>query len=162
MSLSQSVYSRWNFEHDGAKSCLITSLGTTMKSHLEHGSYVGWKDKETKTFVQELAQAGGRQCFTGDTASKRDRIERRQLVNPNFDPDLLVPGIKLGYGGWNDMAAGSCAMGADFAPPRGLSRSPVVDAPVSRVGMAPRPLCGTMTIISSRFPTRPHWPGEIC
>ncbi|RAQ66659.1 hypothetical protein AFCA_000187 [Aspergillus flavus] len=124
MSVSQSVYSRWHFEHDGAKSCLTTSLGTTMKSHLERGSYVGWKDKETKTFVQELAQAGERQCFTGDAATKRDRIERRQLVNPNFDPDLLVPGINLGDGGWNNMAARILCNGCGFCTTEGVVEEP--------------------------------------
>lgn len=124
MSLSQSVYSRRNFEHDGAKSCLTTSLGTTMKSHLERGSYVGWKDKETKTFVQEPAQAGERQCFIGDAATKRDRIERRQLVNPNFDPDLLVPGINLSDRGWNKMVARIMCNGCGYCTTEGAIEEP--------------------------------------
>lgn len=95
-----------------------------MKSHLDRGSYVGWKSKESKTFVQELAKAGDRQCFTGDAATKQNRIEQRQLVNPNFDPDLFVPGINLGDGGWNKMAArimcngcGSCTTEAVVEEP---------------------------------------------
>ncbi|GFF36743.1 hypothetical protein IFM51744_03226 [Aspergillus udagawae] len=124
ISLSQSVYSCWNFEHDGAKSYLTTNLGTTMKSHMERGSYVGWKDKETKTFVQELAQAGERQRFTGDAATKLDRIERRKLVNPNFDPDLLVSGFNLGDGGWNNMAARIMCNGCGFCATEGVVEEP--------------------------------------
>ncbi|CEJ57747.1 hypothetical protein PMG11_06429 [Penicillium brasilianum] len=90
ISLSQSVYSRWTFKHNGAESCLAISLGTTVQSHLESGSYVGWKSKETKTFVQELAKAIEKQCIAGDSKTRRDSIERRQLVNPNFDLDLYL------------------------------------------------------------------------
>jgi hypothetical protein len=95
-----------------------------MKSHLERGSYVGWKDKETKTFVQEPAQAGERQCFIGDAATKRDRIERRQLVNPNFDPDLLVPGINLSDRGWNKMVARIMCNGCGYCTTEGAIEEP--------------------------------------
>jgi hypothetical protein len=74
MTVSQRVFARWNIEHKGTESCLSSSLGTKMKSHMTKGSSAWDTSSSEKTYVNELSEAGSRQCFVegGQPATKRE------------------------------------------------------------------------------------------
>lgn len=72
MSVSQEVAAKFSIDNTQASVCVRTSLGTIQKSHLSHGSSVGWKDKDEKEYVRELTEAGSQKCFDRRTESKRN------------------------------------------------------------------------------------------
>ncbi|KAJ8110045.1 hypothetical protein OPT61_g7002 [Boeremia exigua] len=133
MSVSQRVFSRWNLEHTGTESCVSTSLGTKMRSHLTKGSTAWNTAKSDKLYVDELAAAGTKQCFkdNGQPIKKRDlEIAQNLTKRVGFDdgrPDLgEIPtaGHNLGDSMFNQMlpimpcdACGSCTLRNPFKEP---------------------------------------------
>lgn len=95
MSVSQYEFARWFIENKDKEACLSTSLGSTMQSVLAKGTYAGWNmDKPSKTYVQELNQAGSKECFDG-----QGKKNTRRAKTSNFDEDVselkdsAVPGL---------------------------------------------------------------------
>ena len=111
-----------------------------MKSHLSHGEYSGWKEKEVRPFVQDLTKSGDKECFDGASSRKRRRdglslydktrygksLVKRQIGEDPFDPleGIPLPGDNLGDKGWNSLqptlrcvACGSCAVEGSVSSP---------------------------------------------
>ncbi|KAJ6194672.1 hypothetical protein J3E72DRAFT_198535 [Bipolaris maydis] len=119
MSVSQRVFSRWNLEHTGTQSCVSTSLGTKMRSHLKKGSTAWSTSTSDKLYVDELAAAGTKQCFkdNGQPIKKRDlEIAQNLTKRDGFEDgridwgEIPMPGYNLGDNLFNQMLP---ALGCD-------------------------------------------------
>ena len=89
MSVSQYVYAKWFIEHKGDESCLKTSLGSTMRSHLAKGSYAGWDMTDSeKTYVTDLNAAGDAECYTNNGESLRARRRANAQTAARHDASL--------------------------------------------------------------------------
>jgi hypothetical protein len=129
MSLAQTVYARWLIDNGADQSCLTTSLGTTMESSHTRGEYSGWKDQETRKYVQELSRAGDRECFAaGPESSALARREAKLSARQQPDPDDLrtLPnaGLNLRNNQWRYTpplmrcdGCGNCVLDTRLRPP---------------------------------------------
>ncbi|OAL51441.1 hypothetical protein IQ07DRAFT_586945 [Pyrenochaeta sp. DS3sAY3a] len=133
MSVSQRVFSRWNIEHTGTESCVFTSLGTKMKSHLSNGSPTWFSASPERTYVNDLAQAGEKQCFKDNGQPiKRHELEISQNLTKRdgFDDgkidwgEMNLPGDNLGDKVFDGMipmlqcdGCGSCTLRNPFREP---------------------------------------------
>tara|TARA_R110002003_G_scaffold722_7_gene21366 strand:- start:14874 stop:15398 length:525 start_codon:yes stop_codon:yes gene_type:complete len=71
MYVSQYDYAHCSIGNNNNEACLSTSIGSTMQSELEEGTYAGWNmDKLTQICVQEYSGAGSKECFNQNGQNK--------------------------------------------------------------------------------------------